>query len=330
MKRVRLLKTMKRITCQLPPMRQIKRLASSSLVITVVISLILSILCSSVILLAYYNRQSQKTTDIENRVSDNLESAINLVLADTTIYLNPLTVGLDLFREEKDSVVISKKTWGLFQVAHVKAFYSKFSKSKSFFYGTTMPEYMNGCLYMADHQRPLSLVGEAKLVGDAYIPKAGLKASYIDQRGYSYKQLINGSVKISNENLPELNESIIENLKSLLRTGKSITAKSNPLNKDSISWSFSDTALFFFGKGKVSLKNCILRGQVIILSDNEIEVENTAKFEDVILVAPTIIFKENFQGTVQAIASDSLIVGNGCLMEYPSSLVLIKNENETF
>ena len=313
-------------------MRQIKKLRSSSLVVTVVISLILSIFCSSLILLAYYNRQSQKIADIETRINNNVKSAINLVLADSSIYDRPHIDTIDLFNDEKDSVIIVRKLWGIFEVAEIKVFYGKFSKKKIFFYGNAMSDDLNGCLYLADHQRPLSLVGETKLIGDVYISRSGIKTSYINQRSFSYNRLLEGKIKTSDEFLPPLQDATMNNLNTffLQCNNKIIDQKIDErTNNDSISIDFTDSALVISKNGRLRLENCNLSGQIIILSDNGIEVNESASLKNVILVAPSIIFKKGFKGTAQAIASDSLIVENECVFDYPSSLILIKHEVQT-
>jgi hypothetical protein len=58
-------------------MKQIKNLRGGSLIVTVVIALVLAILCSSLVLLAYYNRQNEQTTNIEYRLNNNIESRYN-------------------------------------------------------------------------------------------------------------------------------------------------------------------------------------------------------------------------------------------------------------
>ncbi len=313
-------------------MKQTKKLRGSSLVVTVVIALVLAILCSSLILLAYYNRQNEQTSDIEFRLNNNIESAINLVLADSIIYVSLQTDRLDLFQEGNDSVVISRRLWGLFQVGDINAFYGRFSRKKTFFYGSALPDSLNGCLYLADHQRSLSLVRETKLVGDAYLSKAGLKAGYIDQQGFSFDKLIEGEIKISNKALPGLSEEVTGNIKNLLGICHD-TAQTKGMqlyiDQDSIFRSFADVPLLIFKSGKTILENCNLNGQVIIFSDSILEISSTAMLKDVILVAPSIRIKEGFRGTVQAIANDSLIVENNCFLDYPSSLILQKRETET-
>ncbi len=307
------------------------RLPAGSLVLTIIIALILSILSSALILIGYYNRLSYKTDEIKERVDRNFESTVNLVLSDTAIYQNDFTDSLDLFGEGSDSVKITKSLWGIFEIARIKSFYGKFFREECFFYGTSMDGSLNACLYMADHQRPLSLVGETKLIGDAYLPKAGLKTSYIAQRGFSSTKLIDGSIKPSDQFLPVLNEEIKNNITQLLEKRNIRTfnnGKANLFNKGSILNNFKDSTLIYTQDGNLVLTDLILDGRVIIIASGLITVEPSAALSNVILVASGIVFKTGFHGKVQAIGTDSIIVQNNCIFNYPSALLLIKSESE--
>lgn len=297
----------------------------NSLVVTVVISLILAIICSSVIMLAYLNRTQQFKDGLDDKLRANLESAINIVLADTLITTSPIVDRVDLFDEGKDSVIMKKELWGIFQVGTVAAFHGRFSKQNVFFYGPFTPPYMEGCLYVADHDRGIAVVGNAKLIGDGYLPPAGIKPAYIDQRGYNNDKLIYGKIKESARSLPLLKTQIMKRLDTLL-FHQSISSAEIP---DSASQNFSDTALNFYRKGTIVLSNCSFTGHILIKSDTAIEVDASAKLKDVVLVAPVIRFRKGTNAVVQAFAADSLIIEEGCGFEYPSAFVMIKRKEAT-
>jgi hypothetical protein len=304
----------------------IKSYKGNSLVVTVVISLVLAIVCSSVILLAYYNRHQQLRVDAEHRLQINLESATNLVLADSSISFHLTVDTLDLFKEKKDSVEIKKELWGLFQVAGIKSFYRNFSKERRFFYGPSLPAYMNACLYLADHKRSIALVGNTNLTGDGFLPEAGIKASLIDQKKFTNTKLIDGSIKKSKDSLPPLNKRILNNLSDLIQYKLQKDSQDIP---DSLQQSFADAPVYFYKKTKISLVNCSLSGHIFIKSDDAIEIDSTARLNNIILVAPSIHFKEGVKTTVQAFATDSLIVDKNCSFEYPSVLLMLKMKNAT-
>ncbi len=59
------------------------RLPGNTLILTVMIALALSILCSAFVFLAYYNKQQQIIADSKQRLAGHFESAVDLVLTDT-------------------------------------------------------------------------------------------------------------------------------------------------------------------------------------------------------------------------------------------------------
>jgi hypothetical protein len=61
-----------------------------------------------------------------------------------------------------------------------------------------------------------------------------------------------------------------------------------------------------------------------IISDTVVQIGNQSRLQDVIIYAPKIEFDSAFEGTLQAIATDSLLVGAKCILSYPTVLGLIK------
>jgi hypothetical protein len=297
------------------------RVPANTLIITVIIALVLAILCSSVIFVGYYSRQHQIATSIDQRLNRNLESAINLVLEEEGGRINPTIDTIDLFDQQEDSVVIKKEAWGIFEVTSITAFSNRYNKKKDFISGSTLPNYMDGCLYLADHRRPLSVNGNTVLTGDVYLSKGGIKPVYINQHGYSGSKLVNGNIKTSEENLPPLDASITNYLYKMSHDslpGMDLEAG------DSLVQAFHDSVFYIYSKDVWQLAGMTLKGHVVIKADSLIEADAGTHLEDVILVAPVIRFKKGFSGTVQAIATDSLIVEAGSVFNYPSALVLLK------
>lgn len=303
----------------------------NALVLTIVIALILAILCTSLILLAYYNRQHQLTNEIVQRLDRNLGSSTQLLLSNPVMSVASQQDTLDLFSEERDSVLIHTAPWGIFQIATVTAWNGRFEKQRSFIFGAALPDYMNGCLYLADHKRPLSLVGHTILTGDVYTSKAGVKAAYINQRGFDNDKLVDGKIQNSQEALPETNKGVIEYLYQLTKPDSVGDHMQNALQPgDSMIQRFNDSTAFLYSKTVLNLDAFKLKGHIIIKSDSIIEVGAATVCEDVILVAPVIRFAKGFTGSVQAIATDSLLAEPGCMFEYPSALILLKRPNITW
>ncbi|HEY4205202.1 MAG TPA: hypothetical protein VGM31_00245, partial [Puia sp.] len=100
-------------------MMVLHRLKGNALFITVVIALIIGVLCSLLLLLAYNNMQMDRHFNTESRLEKNMRSATNLVMADTSLILGQQETSLDLYDGSADSATIKKANWGMYSFAAV-------------------------------------------------------------------------------------------------------------------------------------------------------------------------------------------------------------------
>jgi hypothetical protein len=306
-------------------MRFFKKVEASSLLITLIIALVVGVLCTSLILVSYYNRIIDIGSRTNDKLDRNLESGINIALADTSYSLLDKRDTVDLFGDKNDSVEIVKKNWGLFNTASVMAFSATKSKKKEFIYGSELPLYMDGCLYLTDKQRPLALVGDVTLFGKAYLPKAGVRPSFIDQRGFSYKELIQGEILQSSGSLPQLDSQRLNILRDYLTyiEAPPVSAVSINTFTDSLTNSFNDSLIYYFNEEEIDLSAIKITGQIIIISGKKIIVDSTSLLNNVLIIAPEINFKKGFSGIVQAFATKEINVEKNCTFQYPSCLVIV-------
>jgi hypothetical protein len=297
-----------------------EKISAHSLFVTLIVALVVSILCSMMILLFYHQLTAQIEYNTRMKLNRNLRSAIALALADTIYNGGNSYDSIDLFGRNNDSAFIQKENWGLYRIACVEVYQNRMIKRKNFFYGQSPDGYLDGCLYLADHQSSLSISGFAKLEGDAYLPKGGLKPVFIGQKAFAYNELINGTIKNSLDSLPPIDERLMKSITDLIN--KSKRESEIP---DSLIRSFEDSTVILFKKEPIILSDCNLEGHILIISDSSVTIKNNCRLENIIVSAPRIEFESRFRGTVQAIATDSILVKSGCKLIYPSSLVIMKN-----
>jgi hypothetical protein len=303
------------------------RMAASSLLITVILSLVIGLICALMILLAYSNLRLRTDMRIEDQLSRNLQSSINLVLEDTPPAGMVMQKTLDLFGNGHDSAFIREELWGVYDVASIEVREGGRARRKLFFFGGQLPPALDGCLYLAEHQRSLYLVGSTLLNGKAYLPKGGVKPGYIDQRGYDNATLVQGSVANS-DSLPMLDPALMQYYAGL--PAKDTPIRTTDQVPTEMEQSFGDTVRMIRGHGPVVLTGVSLSGHIEIVSDSLIEVDADARLENVVLTAPVIRFKAGFSGRIQARCSDSLVAEENCHFYYPSSLMLIRKAGVTW
>lgn len=300
-------------------MTSIKRIHANSLLITVVIALLIAILCASLLLLAYNDLAVDRVVQTDNRLQRRMHSAVNLVLADTSLVLSGIPDTVDVFGQGPNAAVITRENWGVFDVARVTVTEHGRSITKSFFFGPAADTPLDACLYLAQHNIPLYVSGNSLLTGDAYLPKAGLQPAYVDQKGFANAQPLTGSIRNSNDSLPPVDARMVA-----LLSRRDTVPTSSPL-PDSLQWSFTDAPVIIHRRGPVTLDNCVLNGHILIISDSSILVRAGASLDNVMLEAPFIGFESGCSGTLQAIATDSIAMKNNCHLGYPSCLALLKH-----
>ena len=305
----------------------IKRIRANSLSITIIIALIISLLSSLLVLQAYQYRSIQLKYFLDDKLNNNLRSGISICLADTSQYTNDVIKYMDLFGDKDDSVMIKRIPWGIYQVGICKVWGSTKEKITELLIGSSLPPYLKGCLYLVDHDRPISLVGNTRLIGNAFLPKSGARISFINQNRYNGVKLVYGDISSSDKESPSLSDNTVQYLGTLLySTPREISEYSLSNFSDTNKRKFVDTLQYFYQPGKITLSNVILSGHIIVKSDSLIEIENSATLQNIIVIAPIVKVNSGFKGRLQILASESISVDESCFLQYPSALILIKKE----
>jgi hypothetical protein len=305
-----------------------RRIPASSLMITVVLSLVIGLICAAFIRLAYVQALERTDADMEDKLSRNLESAIDIVMEDDPPAGQPLQKSLDLFGQGSDSTYIREEKWGVYDAAYIRVVAGRRMKQKGLFVGSLLPDTLDGCLYLAEHREVLSVVGNTLLTGNAYLPKAGVRPAYVNQRGYAYTTLVNGNIERSAGRLPAIDSQLLRHYIDL-QAEDTAMKRSDPV-PDTAMQSFGDTIQLIRAHGVAELSGTSLSGHILVVSDSLILVDGNARLDNIVLTAPVIRFRSGFSGRVQAIVSDSIIAESGCQFGYPSSIALYKKKESSF
>jgi hypothetical protein len=262
----------------------------------------------------------------------NAYSGINLLLAENENY----TEGkfLDLYGNQTDSVFIIKRAWGLFTLTVSNAVFKNHQHAKVAFTGKQKPLQDLPALYLADKNEPLVVTGATVIAGNCSLPQAGLKRGYIEGKHFSGDKMVDGNIINSNSMLPAVNIAFIKGIKNQLRELQAQSDSSVYLKDgfftDSIIQSFTNNTLLLKAEHTLKIESgSFLRGNIILTSSQPVTISADAIIEDIIIYAPGIVIEDAFSGNVQLFATDSISIGKKCELHYPSSLVLLRN-NENF
>jgi hypothetical protein len=303
------------------------RVPGSSLLITVILSLVIGLICGLLILQAWYNLHLRTDLHVDEKLGRNMNSCINMVLEDDPSTGPAIRKTSDLFGQGNDSAYIQEESWGIYAVASVEVRDGARTRQKSFFFGSLLPASLDGCLYLAEHRRSLSVVGSTMLTGKAYLPKGGVKPGYIDQRGYDHTILVDGSIERSMDSLPALETGVLSYYAKL--PGADTSGKTGDNIPAILEQSFHDSLRIIWHRGAMVLSGCNLHGHILLVSDSLIDVNADARLDNVLLAAPVIRIRSGFSGRLQAYGLDSVVAEDNCRFDYPSALVVVKRSGDT-
>jgi predicted acyltransferase (DUF342 family) len=221
---------------------------------------------------------------------------------------------------------LKKLTWGAYDICVAEAFIQKDTLFKVFSTANPIDSAKWAALYVIDEDRPLSVSGKTLIRGNAFIPKAGVREAYVDNKAYEGdKKIILGQTKNSQKTLPALNGTRLKAIQSLF----ALTPTDSTLVQDSLTVSFrSATRVFYLRKQNVNLQNCRLSGNIIIRSDSTLTIDSTCKLNGVIIAAKAVALKNEFTGSCQLFASDSISIGSNCSLYYPSCLGIVRSNDD--
>lgn len=282
-------------------------------------ALVVAVICSAAVLLVYYHKLLLIDSRLDYQLRENTESGYAYGLASLADLPEKEWVGLDLFGKEEDSLRIRKEAWGVFQILQVEAYKGERIHRKAGMVGVQLQP-SKPALYLEDQRRPMSIAGDAKITGNAYLPKAGIKADYVNRKGYSRDKLVYGEIFESQPELPAPGAAFLTHLQTLLESGSGSAAPAGG-NTPQSSFFMEEAGLIYRDEAIVWKDSLV--GKIMLKSGVEIVVEASAYLKDVILCAPKITFRAGFKGQLQAFASDTLLLEEGVTLKYPSAVGVI-------
>ncbi|SEN74364.1 hypothetical protein SAMN05216436_1217 [bacterium A37T11] len=301
------------------------KLKGGALLLVIAMSVIILVILSSLMLMQQYSRGYFLQGNRAQRLENNVTSGLNLLLADAFIPEGS-RLAMSLYGDTVpgDSVWLEKRPWGIFQLGLVATFEQGDTLRQAGLMGVKAEPNECYALYLANEDRPVSLSGRTVINGDAYLPPAGVRIAYIEGTAYEGGKPVQGTTHDSEASLPPLQPDIITHLLHDLEiVPDSLELISLPPPGDSLLRSFVPPALLLSLTDSVYMSGMALRGNLIVHSTAPVTIAADANLEDILVFAPVIRVEDGFSGRLQLFASDTLIVGRECRLDYPSALGLL-------
>ena len=176
-------------------------LKANSIAYSIMISIVVGVFCYCFIAMSGYSRMHQERLFTHNELVSENASAMHYFLGKVET-LRSTDAGNVL-----DNKGVQSKgeifPWGFYDVLITESVFKKDTITRAALVGAKQQEQSLG-LYLPDANKALFMVGDAKIVGTAYLPKRGIKQGYISSNSYRTSTLLEGVTHHSNSILPAL------------------------------------------------------------------------------------------------------------------------------
>lgn len=300
-----------------------KNVKGSALFIAITISALIAIILGLFLFFARIEKISTTLFLAKTQLDWHLESGHNILQADdfNAMHNNQwISAG-----NNEDSIRVCRKPWGAYFYVSIEAKNRKDKSIKAGIYGRQMTP--DTALVISESGKALGVAGSLITTANCYLPANGIVPLTIANDLKDIKYLQKEFVKHAPRRIQALDVEFVNGI---------IAQKmySEQFSDSIISWlpnlaerAFELKTLVWKGKN-CTLETCKLKGNVKLVAE-EITIENTAQLDNVVLICKKIRFKAGFQGKVHIICSDSIICEENCSFLFPSSFVLVPEEQGT-
>jgi cytoskeletal protein CcmA (bactofilin family) len=307
------------------------RVKAGSLQLVTFVVVVIALLLASFILLMHIHKQLRIKTNHTIEAVELVNHGIETLLSQSN-GIKGDTIEVNLYDKDYKSLKLYSEFWGSFEKSYAIAKIKNKTLSKLALVGAKTDK-SSPSLYLKENNKPLVLVGQTTIKGNAFLPKRGFKSGNISGQSYYGEQYIYGNT-LPSKDLPKLNKHLLNYLNKL-KLGNIDHENINYININGSKIhknSFKNRIQLAFSSSDIFLTDVTITGQIIIQSQTKITVDNSAKLQDVILIAPTIHIQQNVIGSFQAIATKRLNIGKNVNLQYPSALVLLQSykKNEQY
>lgn len=290
---------------------------ASAMQFAILVSVIVALLLSSFLLLVYtHTMYSVQSDQVLNNIKAS-NAGVQYLCEENNLFLDSLSME---FHEVP--VTLQRKYWGGFEMIRSKGGSGSGSFEKAALLGSQFGKEAPA-IYLENNQLPLVLVSQTRIEGNTFTPEDNIKPGSIAGHYFSGEKLIYGRRYRSNENLPVLNPQWKEYVRNILKVfpDQEVTY----IEQKTSSHTFFTETQVIYEVGKIQISETI-KGNIILKSESEIEITSFSRLDQVLIIAPKVVFRKGFKGNVHVI-SEEVVVEENVKIVYPSSIVVLEKEN---
>lgn len=284
------------------------KLRANAMYFAILISAIVAILLSTFILLIHLHQKTRIQTE---KISKNFRK-IDLIFNDIN------STNKSEFRKES--------FWGGFKLVTISSGESPRDFQKTALIGSELNPSKDPVLYLQDRNMPLVIAGRTKIDGKLEVPGGFLKTGSVDGNYFTGVLPNLNLLGESDRSLPTIDKEWLTYVDSLRNTFPDSDQILVDLSESFIN-SFSDKPRWLIQRQGIHLHQNLI-GNIIIRSEDYVIIEPDSKLEDVIIIAPKVLIKSRFTGSIH-ILSEEISMESHVVLKYPSSITIPAGDVES-
>lgn len=296
-----------------------KRVVGGSIPYAIIVSFIVVMLCSALILNSLLSNRLLNKEIVNTKLDDGIVSAVRVLgYIGSSMAYNTEQV-LCPFGDSSQTVLVNKRVWGAYDLYKLRVSIGAHSVCRHAMFGEV---YEPLAIWLAMGNEYLFVTGNTRIVGDCYVPGGLVREGRIGDVGFSGEERVVGGAFKSEGELPSVNTALLTNLEQYSTTiaveDSVVTYHDNLGVSIAVVNSFQNKTLYVVSENPITLKNITFRGNIVVRTSKAVTISSSAVLEDVIIVAASVNVNDNFSGTIQIVATDSVSIGQNCELKYPS------------
>ena len=292
-------------------MKRMKDLKAGALATVIVVSALMMLVVMALISLWDMDMLLFSRTQYLKSQKADIESAYLLYSTHPDRFMQKETE-LMIFDDRPSSKVgIEREQWGLYESVSVSVEKPAFTRTKLM--GLREPSVYGAGFYHPENQMSITLAGHTNILTTAYLPRNGFIYGQMYSEFFDGQETDPVQMKPADPLFPAAPQEILAGVDSIFSVQPS--AKLFP---ESIAVPFYNSAPLVLSIDD-DIRNCDLAGKVVVVG-NELTVDSTCRFSDIILICSSLIVEEGFEGSMQVFAQDSVVIEPNARLLYPSGI----------
>ena len=210
-------------------------------------------------------------------------------------------------------IMIRRRAWGLYETVSISSCDAGIHSSKILGRRTAYKDDIT--FYYRNNNTALTLTGKTHLKGHTRMPRSGVIYGQMGSVFFNGEKIEDGRMKESDKELPEPEAGAVSAVNELQALTE---GRFDLLQDDSLRHGFRESEPLIFSVDR-TLEYRNLSGNIILVGQ-DIEIDASCKFNDIIIVGENIHIGDGFTGSLQAFAMDSINIEENVRLDYPSGL----------